>query len=111
MASLSSFECTANTAANTEIVEETDSIAEEYVAQAERNEATHQEVNKIEREAEKAVNPLVLDDEFCSDKDYIENDSDTDTIVDKIVVKPDDDWTNAEVKNVIDYKLKCCCQN
>ena len=57
----------------------------------------------IEQKAEDAAN---LIDEFCSNVDYlIENDYSVDTVVEEILVRPENDWKNAEVENFIEYNL------
>jgi hypothetical protein len=49
-----------------------------------------------------------VNDEFCCDKDYVENAIDKNILVDELLIKPDDksDWKNDDVVNLIDYKLK-----
>ena len=48
-----------------------------------------------------------MNDEFCSDSEYHEQNK-TEKVVEEIVIKPDceADWKNADVKDVIEYKLK-----
>ena len=99
----------AEEASNRETVEE--SVVEtENSEQAENpieeNWEQTEKVNEtlIEQKAENADN---LNDEFCSNKDYlIENASSIKALVDEILVKPEDDWKDEEVENLIDYNLK-----
>ena len=48
-----------------------------------------------------------MNDEFCSDSDYHEENT-SEKFVEEIVIKPDSEtnWKNADVKDVIEYKLK-----
>ena len=48
-----------------------------------------------------------MNDEFCFNTEYlIENASSIKALVDEILVKPEDDWKDEEVENLIDYNLK-----
>ena len=67
--------------------------------------------NSTEPEAEEAENPaneseiLILNDEFCSDNDFME--TNINTLVDELLVKPGDNEKDAkDIMNLIDYNLK-----
>ena len=83
-----------------ESVEEAENPVEEIGDQTEVNE------NSTEQKAEKADNTKTekssLNDEFCSDKDYLMENS----LVDELIVKPENDLKDAEVVNFIEYNLK-----
>jgi hypothetical protein len=92
-------------ASNIVTVEETENREHAGNPIEENNEQT-EELNKtsIEQKAENADN---LNDEFCSNKDYlIENASSIETLVEEIFVKPENDWKDEEVENLIEYNLK-----
>ena len=97
-----------------ETVEETVNTdpAKKPVEQSE-NKKTTEEVNEnsTELEAEQAENPknesenLILNDEFCSDNDFME--TNINTLVDELLVKPGDNEKDAkDIMYLIDYNLK-----
>ena len=105
----------AEEASNEETVEETVNTdpAKKPVEQSENKKTTEEEVNEnsTELEAEQAENPknesenLILNDEFCSDNDFME--TNINTLVDELLVKPGDNEKDAkDIMNLIDYNLK-----
>ena len=107
----------AEEASNEETVEETVNTdpAKKPVEQSENKKTTEEEVNEnsTELEAEQAENPknesenLILNDEFCSDNDFMKNATNINTLVDELLVKPGDNEKDEEdIMNLIDYNLK-----
>ena len=49
-----------------------------------------------------------MEDEFCSDESYVQNDVKEDTLVEEIVVKPnfEEKISESEMASFIEYKLK-----
>ena len=88
-----------------ESVDEAENPVEEIGDQTEVNE------NSTEHKAEKADNTKTekssLNDEFCSDKDYLMgNASSINSLVDELIVNYEKDWKDAKVVNFIEYNLK-----
>jgi hypothetical protein len=78
---------------------------EEIAGKASEKVCINETVNTVGEEPNASNNVI---DEFCSDNIYAEKAVDEDTLVGEILIKPDpeNDLKDADVQNLIEYKLK-----
>ena len=77
--------------------------------QAKATSAEHDETAQGVTKLDETAAEIAVQDEFCSDENYVENVVNNDTLVEEILVKPDDcqaDLKDEYVENLIDYNFK-----